>query len=181
MGFGKSCFQDKIIKEVNAFVDFLSQKKEKPFEIQDIFRISIANVILSISYGKRYNFDDEWLKTCLNGLEHPTKTLRRANGLDNILPFLKYFPGDLLKSKSRARHYKQFMTHVNKVYEEHIQSHDATYTRDFMDSYISEMNRRTLEEESEFTSDQLGRIVRDLFGQERVLQRLHSSGQFSTL
>lgn len=165
LGFGKSCFEEKIQKEAKAFVGLLKENKGEPLDIQYAIHTSIANVILSILCGKHHEYEDEWLKRCLDQLDISTKILMRSSVLANFLPFLRYLPGDLLQIKLLEYHKNFFKDYVQTVYKERLQPHNKNHVSDFMDAYVAEIKRRQeLGERSDFTFEQLSYVMLDLFG-----------------
>ena len=53
-GFGKNSFESKIMKEVEIFVDLLSEPNGQPIDINVTINTSISNIICSIVLGKHF-------------------------------------------------------------------------------------------------------------------------------
>lgn len=165
LGFFKSSFEDKILREVESFITVVKDHKGEANDIQEAIRVSIANVMMSILCSKHHNYGDSWVKTYLERLETATKVLMRSSILLQCLPFLKYVPGDALQVKVLAANIDFFKAYANRLYEERMKVDEATRVRDFIDLYINEIKRHEeLREDSDFTKDQLSRLLQDLIG-----------------
>ena len=57
-GFGKRSFESRIIEEVGAFVDLMNSYKGQPFDLTGILNTSMANNVMSITIGRRYDYDN---------------------------------------------------------------------------------------------------------------------------
>lgn len=59
IGLGKSGMEEKIKEEIETFTNELDKQKGKPFNILELLSASTSNNICVLTYGKRFNYDDE--------------------------------------------------------------------------------------------------------------------------
>jgi cytochrome P450 family 2 subfamily U polypeptide 1 len=57
-GFGKRSFESRIMEEIEAFLELLSSYKREPFDLTGILNTSMANNVMSITIGRRFDYDD---------------------------------------------------------------------------------------------------------------------------
>ena len=164
-GFGKSSFEDKIMREVNAYISVLNDTAGKPHDISIITQVSVANVVFSIVCGKRSEYDDPEFLTIMKNTDESAKRLLRLSVVMNCFPFLFYLPGDPLRVKSYPENITFFRKFVANLYNAHMETYDSEKTRDIMDAYIHEMKKAEISKEaSDFTYEQLSKVVGDLVG-----------------
>lgn len=57
-GFGKRCLQGQIMDEVDCLMKELEIYENKPFDIQNTLNTSVSNVICSLPFGERFDYED---------------------------------------------------------------------------------------------------------------------------
>nr|XP_008115031.1 PREDICTED: cytochrome P450 2K4 isoform X1 [Anolis carolinensis] len=57
-GMGKRSIEDKIVEECSILTKKLESYKGKPFETTAIMNAAVANIIVSILLGRRYEYED---------------------------------------------------------------------------------------------------------------------------
>ncbi|XP_074552018.1 cytochrome P450 2K1-like [Halichoeres trimaculatus] len=57
-GMGKKASEEKILEESQRLIDLFSEKKGKPFDPADPVNHAVSNIICSIVYGNRFEYDD---------------------------------------------------------------------------------------------------------------------------
>ena len=67
-GMGKRSLENKINEEGLCLVRCFEQQDEKPFDPQPFVQNAVANIICSISFGHRYDYDDPDFRSLLNYL-----------------------------------------------------------------------------------------------------------------
>ena len=95
-GMGKRSMEDPIREEALAFIAELNKHKGAPRDIQHLMNATVSNIICSIVFGKRFEYDDkEFLKAVSNNnAVVATGSVARAG---YRVPFLRYLPGDPLQ------------------------------------------------------------------------------------
>ena len=87
--------EDPIKEEALSFVAELKKRKGAPIDIQNLMNASVSNIICSIVFGKRFQYDDEAFLTAASNVNAFLATGTVALQWDYInIPFLKYLPGD---------------------------------------------------------------------------------------
>ncbi|XP_074602388.1 cytochrome P450 2F2-like [Brevipalpus obovatus] len=142
IGFGKSAMEDKISEEIEMFVKELDKRKGKPFNVLDILSASTSNNICILTYGKRFEYDDEEKKQ----LDYMTKKSAEGSafiGLAIAMPYavklFKFFGSKKYKffmdaaAKAIAFDTAQIGKHQNPEYE-HIS--------DYIDGFLEKMKER---------------------------------------
>ena len=66
LGFGKRSYEQKIVDEVKAFIEVLSETYGAPYDITAVTQASVANVTFSIVCGKRHEYNDKIYQTLLD-------------------------------------------------------------------------------------------------------------------
>ena len=87
--------EDPIKEEALAFVAELKKRKGAPTDIHDLMNASVSNIICSIVFGKRFQYDDKAFLKAASNINALLATGSVALLWDYInIPFLKYLPGD---------------------------------------------------------------------------------------
>ena len=154
-------FEDKILKEVESFINHLTKEDGRPTDIKKYIHACIANVVSSIVCGKTYEFNDEQFQQHISDFETVAKYVFKVSFWLSCAPFLKYVPGDPLNMNLMKSDHLKRMAYYRNIYEEHVRNLDKTNPHDFFDLFILEMSKG---DNAYFTINQLSMIARDLFG-----------------
>eukprot|EP00058_Branchiostoma_floridae_P020797 XP_002606287.1 hypothetical protein BRAFLDRAFT_67526 [Branchiostoma floridae] len=156
-GVGKRSMEGKILEEAQALSDFILKKEKQAFCISRLLKNTTCNVISSLVFGSRYEYDDVKGQELLLMIEQ-TFSINRIH----MLPIL--FP----KAKEVAKHKETF---------------DRNDIRDFIDAFLLEADKREGDENSTFTEEQLVEILRQLFlaGTDTTANTLHWAVLFMIL
>ncbi|XP_074602391.1 cytochrome P450 2J4-like [Brevipalpus obovatus] len=142
IGFGKSAMEDKISEEIEMFVKELDKRKGKPFNVLDLLSASTSNNICILTYGKRFEYDDE------EKIQQDYLTKKSAEGstivgLATAMPYvvklLKFFG---------SKKYKFFMDAAEETYafeSSQIQKHQNPENDrifDYIDGFLEKMEER---------------------------------------
>ena len=164
-GFGKSSFEEQINKEVQYFVNILEAQNGNPFDLTQPLHAAVENVLFVVLCNKRHDYDSEFYQERLKNAELTAQKLMKVSAILSCIPSLQYLPGDLLDINLVKRLYKQTADHLIELYKEHLEEHDENNPRDFMDMFISKMNKNgQTGDNTDFTLDQMCFLVMDLFG-----------------
>ncbi|KAM4614574.1 cytochrome P450 2J6-like isoform 2-T5 [Discoglossus pictus] len=149
-------------RPTNRITQVVSGSKDKPLDPHFVIDNAVSNIICSIVFGRRYDYDDFTFRDILN-LVH--ENMKMATGfwaqLYNAFGFIQYLP---LPHRKIFKNIQTFFGFLRKVLEEHKRSMVPGEPRDFIDCYLEELNqeqaegnRKTFDEENLFT------CVSDLF------------------
>ena len=87
--------EDPIKEEAMAFIAELEKLKGAPINVQNLMNASVSNIICSIVFGKRFQYDDKAFLKAASNVHAFLATGSVALLWDSInIPFLKYLPGD---------------------------------------------------------------------------------------
>lgn len=136
----------------------------EPYDIASLTQVSVANVVFAIICGKRHEYDDPVFQAVLKNGDEIARRLMKLTVVINCFPFLKYLPGDPLFLKSTAKKSAFYKKFIDNLYCEHMNNFDSENLRDLMDAYLREIKEtENLKEKSDFTFEQLDKVVGDLF------------------
>ncbi|KAH9510280.1 cytochrome P450 2 sub U member 1 [Bulinus truncatus] len=102
-GMGKNILAEKIMEEVSCFTKELSSKNGQPSDIRRLTNMSVSNVICSIIFGQRFEFDDPKVIGMMNVLKEGkllidlVSQIRRFT-LDMIKEIKKHYDGNNLNN-----------------------------------------------------------------------------------
>ncbi|XP_063425287.1 cytochrome P450 2C25-like [Mytilus trossulus] len=163
-GFGKRNMESKILEEVEFFIEVLESKKGRPVNIEINVREAISNVICSIVFGKRFNYDDKIFQKLIKDLEELLSNPYLP--MVNWIPYLHYvsYISDVLGTQKCIDLVKDLKAQLANIIEEHKRTFDEEDLRDFIDAYLLEWKNHTRENDIQFSEDNLEGVVLDLFG-----------------
>ncbi|XP_066095546.1 cytochrome P450 2C21-like [Saccopteryx bilineata] len=163
MGMGKKTIEDRIQEEALCLVEELKKTNEAPCDPSFLIGSAPCNVICSIIFQNRFEYNDEQFLTLIHYFD---ENFRLSNTtwiqLYNMFPYLlHYLPGchnELFKNVAKQ---KEFI--LEKV-KEHQESLDLNNPRDFIDYFLIQMEKEKHSQQSVFTMENLIYTVWDIFG-----------------
>ena len=96
---GTNLLAERIQEEVTCYMNKLAEMKGKPVDPQHFTYVSVANIICSFAFGRRFSYEDPRFKKTVDSLKRVSECARGAGAI-NFFPFLKYLPGDMFKAKT---------------------------------------------------------------------------------
>ncbi|XP_060613157.2 cytochrome P450 2C19-like [Anolis sagrei] len=161
-GMGKKSIEERIQDETQYVVEYLQDTKEKPFDPTFMLSCSTSNVICSIVFGKRYEYNDKRFLSIMSSMNENFEVFSSPWGqLCNIFPSLMDFiPGPHHKVFSNSNKNAEFVLEEAK---EHRATLDPSSPRDYIDCFYIKMDQEEQNDASEFTIENLIFCVLDLF------------------
>ncbi|CAG7819689.1 unnamed protein product [Allacma fusca] len=165
-GFGKTTLEGMIQEEIQDLLEETDNKIKLSngiMSVSDAFGIPVINILWAVMAGKRYKHDDEKLKEMLRRIFESFRSQTYVNNLINDYPFLQHVPGfsgsfnQFMKTKA---HTEEF---VEEAIDEHLKTRDPLNPRDFLDDYITEMEKETKNPSTTFFREQLVALTMDIF------------------
>ncbi|XP_045641026.1 LOW QUALITY PROTEIN: cytochrome P450 2C21-like [Ursus americanus] len=162
MGMGKKTIEDRIQEEALCLVEALKKTNASPCDPTSLLGCAPCNVICSIIFQNRFEYDD---KTFLTLLEYFHENLLISSTswiqLYNAFPLLiHYLPGSHhVLFKNIANQFKFIMEKI----KEHQESLDFNNPRDFIDYFLIKIEKEKHNKQSEFTMDNLVVTIWDVF------------------
>lgn len=137
-GMGKRSIEERIQEEAQYLVKELKKTKTAPVDPTVFFSRTVSNIICSIVFGSRFDYEDKRLLTIVNTINENFKIMSNTWGtMYNIYSdIMDYLPGE----------HQRIFTNFNKVSEvilgemkSHLETHDPSCPRDYMDCFITKM------------------------------------------
>ncbi|XP_066287065.1 cytochrome P450 2U1-like [Branchiostoma lanceolatum] len=155
-GFGKRSLEGKILEEAEALKEDIIKTDGRPFNIKNMLRKAVTNVICSIVFGARHDYEDSAFQTFLEDIDVRFTT---PFLISQFSPVLRHLP--LLGQSAQRFHVSQERgaRFLKMKADEHQRDFDSNDIRDFVDIYIKEI--RSGQNEN-FTDAQLLWIINDL-------------------
>ncbi|PIO39569.1 hypothetical protein AB205_0184580 [Aquarana catesbeiana] len=127
-----------------------------------LLRLSVSNIICSIVFGERFDYEDKKFMTLLKHIQGVVTLLNsRLGQLLNLFPTLmSHVPGPHRKLFLNFEKLKEF---VVEMVEAHKETLDENCIRDFIDCFLIKMEEEKNKPKTEFHLDNLSGTVIDLF------------------
>ncbi|XP_054711043.1 uncharacterized protein LOC129220640 [Uloborus diversus] len=166
LGLGKSKIEGKIQDEIHYFLEVLRNTKGQPIDLKEPLTPSMSNNIASLVFGARNEYKDPERIQFDEALD---ETARSAGQTAShiFFPWIRYIPF-ILKLLDLDKAVKAGLK-IEEVYrkkiKEHLETLDPKHPRDYIDSYLIEMEaRKKKDPNTSFTYKTLIGSTGDLFG-----------------
>ncbi|XP_075692275.1 cytochrome P450 2C8-like [Rhinoderma darwinii] len=162
IGMGKRSTEERIQEEARYVVEEFRKKEETLFDPSHLLVMAVSNVICSVVFGERFDYEDITFHTLLALLKEITLLMSSTWGmLLNIFPkTLQVFPGPHQKLFTNLQKLKDFVAESS---EKHRATHDVHSPRDFINCFLIKMEEEKDNPNTEFHFDNLFGTVFDLF------------------
>ncbi|XP_036447042.1 cytochrome P450 2B4-like [Colossoma macropomum] len=160
-GLGKKTVEERVAEEAHYLIKEMLKQEGKPFYPMHQFMNAVSNIICSIIFGDRFEYDDKRFAKLLEILnENVQFTGSTVAQIFNLFPIIKYFPGPQQKVWRNVQDLKKF---ILEIVEEHKKTLDPDNPQDFTDAYLTEMTKQESKEDSTFHVENMMRSIFDLF------------------
>ncbi|XP_053777566.1 cytochrome P450 2J2 [Desmodus rotundus] len=161
-GLGKKSLDERIQEEVYHLALAMEEENGQPFNPHFKINNAISNVICSITFGERFEYQDDQFQEMLKLTDEVVRLQASVwSQLYNIFPRIMHFvPGPHQALLSKWEKLKLFVSHV---IEKHKREWNPDETRDFIDAYLKEMEKHVSNATSSFHEENLIIITLDLF------------------
>ncbi|XP_043922127.1 cytochrome P450 2D10-like isoform X2 [Protopterus annectens] len=160
-GLGKKSLEDRIIEEARFVCNEFQTKKGQPFDAHFIINNAVSNVICSIIFGQRFDYEDKKFLELLHLFEENLKVLSGVWAeMLNIIPWAAHLPGPHQQIFKVQRKMKEFLLAYIK---QHKDTWDPSEKRDFIDAFITEMEKVKDDPGSSFNEENLMHTTLDVF------------------
>lgn len=162
-GMGKKSIEERILEEAQYLLEMFQNTQERPFDLTAPLSFATSNIICSIVFGTRFEYDDKKFLTLISCFNDNFKVLSSAWGqLYTVFPsVMDFIPGPhhrVFKNNDRVKKF------VLEEVEAHKPTMDPSSPRDFIDCFLMKMDQEKNNGTSEFTTENLVMCTVDLFG-----------------
>ncbi|KAM5287665.1 cytochrome P450 2D17-like [Ctenodactylus gundi] len=161
-GLGKKSLEQWVTEEASCLCAAFASQAGRPFGPSALLNKAVCNVIASLIYARRFEYDDRRLARLLDLLRD---AIQEESGVIpkvlNAVPILLHIPG--LPGKV-FRGQKAFMDLLDELLTEHRMTWDSTQPpRDLTDTFLAEVEKAQGNPNSSFNDENLRLVVSDLF------------------
>ncbi|XP_040018577.2 cytochrome P450 2F2 isoform X1 [Gasterosteus aculeatus] len=158
-GMGKDSMEERIHGEIQYTVDTLEKSIGKSFSPQNMFHNAASNIICQVLFGKRFEYQDETMKTLVQCF---TENAKIANGpwamLYDSFPLIRSLP---LPFRQAFKNVETCQKIAKTLMNEHKQTRVPGEPRDFVDCYLDRLDKPG-DDRSSFSEEQLTMYILDL-------------------
>ncbi|XP_042121881.2 cytochrome P450 2K6-like [Peromyscus maniculatus bairdii] len=160
-GMGKQIIEDTIIEECHHLMQNFESHQGKPFEIKRVLNASVANVIVSVLLGKRFDYQDPQFLRLLSLIGENVKLIGSPRiVLFNMFPVL----GFLLRSHKKViRNKDELFSFIRMIFLEHHHNLDKNDPRSFIDAFLLRQQEENNTSADYFNEENLLPLVSNLF------------------
>ncbi|KAI4586094.1 hypothetical protein MJG53_003881 [Ovis ammon polii x Ovis aries] len=161
-GLGKKSLEQWVTEEASCLCAAFADQAGRPFSPKDLLHKAVSNVIASLTFGCRFEYNDPRIVKLLDKLED---MLKEESGLVRqvveAVPMLLRIPGLAAKVFPGL---KAFMALIDELITEQKMTRDPTQPpRHLTDAFLDEMKEAKGNPESSFNDENLRLVVTDLF------------------
>ncbi|KAM7233384.1 hypothetical protein CapIbe_015520 [Capra ibex] len=153
-GMGKRTIEERILEEGHFLLEELRKTQGKPFDPTFVVSRSVSNIICSVIFGSRFDYDDDRLLTIIHLINENFQIMSSPWGeMYNIFPnLLDWVPGP---HRRLFKNYGRMKNLIARSVREHQASLDPNSPRDFIDCFLTKMAQEKQDPLSHFFMDTL--------------------------
>ncbi|POI26631.1 hypothetical protein CIB84_009620 [Bambusicola thoracicus] len=158
---GKKAIEDHVVEEYGYLADIIESHKGKPLEMTHLMNSAIANVIVSILLGKRFEYEDSTFKRLVSLMNENMRLFGSPSmSLYNMFPILGPFLKD---KKSFLENLKEVNDFIKVTFTKYLQVLDKNDQRSFIDAFLVKQQEENGKANKFFDDENLTEVVRNLF------------------
>ncbi|XP_063168439.1 cytochrome P450 2A13-like [Candoia aspera] len=161
-GLGKRSIEERILEEAHFLLEALRSTKGAPFDPTYILSRSVSNIISSIAFGNRFDYEDQEFLSLLTAITDVFRFTATAQGqlLDIFFGIVKHLPGPQQKVWKKLLELKTF---VAQKAEDHQRTLEPNSPRDFIDCFLVKMLQEEKNPDSFFSMEELVATTLNIF------------------
>ncbi|XP_072264419.1 cytochrome P450 2C29-like [Pyxicephalus adspersus] len=161
-GMGKRTIEDRILEECKNLVKSFKAHKGEPFEKTTIIFAAVANIIVSIVMGHRFEYNDPKLHRLMSIVTENIKIIGSPMVfLYNAFPSLvRWLPGSHRKV---IPHKEELHTFIRETFTNQKEQLDVNDQRTFTDVFLMKQKEEKPNPEIYFSDENLTSLITDLF------------------
>ncbi|XP_078578720.1 cytochrome P450 2U1-like [Branchiostoma floridae x Branchiostoma japonicum] len=152
--------EDVVLEEADCLCQKIQSHNGEPFDIVDVSNAAFSNVVCSMVFGRRFDYDD----SKLSQLRRNVKDIARAISSCQILslfPILRFLPLENQSGRKAIRLAEMLQAFIREEMEAHRTTLDPANPRDFIDYCLLELAKPN--SAGGFTEEHLVYFVANLF------------------
>ncbi|NXD49421.1 CP2K1 protein, partial [Corvus moneduloides] len=160
-GMGKRTLEIRILEEVNALIKYFESYHGKPIDTKMILNNAVSNVICSILFGERFEYDDPVFLALLKLINQNTKLLGSPMVLlYNFYPSLGFLSE---ASKIVLQNISELNAFLQKLFQEHKEELNENDLTGFVDAFLLKQKQESKKPHTAFNNGNLMFSTLDLF------------------
>ncbi|XP_066294384.1 cytochrome P450 2U1-like [Branchiostoma lanceolatum] len=161
MRMGPGSMEENIRDEARQLCLKLSEHGEAhPCDVTDRLAVSVANIICSMVFGKRYDYDDVKFLELIKVVNKLVAQLGSSQ-LMTVFPFLRFVPGVNSTNRVLVECSNEVTAFIRQEITKHRETLDSENPRDFIDILLCEL--QTQGKTDCFTEENIVWIIQDMF------------------
>ncbi|NXI65579.1 CP1A4 protein, partial [Anseranas semipalmata] len=146
---------------VTKFLQLMEEKKS--FDPCRYLVVSVANVICTLCFGKRYDHNDQELLSLVN-VSNEFGDVAASGNPSDFIPLLRYLPSRTMEAFKDIN--RRFNLFIEKIVQDHYATFNKEHIRDITDSLIRHCQEKKSGEDAhiQVSDESIIAIVNDLFG-----------------
>ncbi|XP_078621648.1 cytochrome P450 2U1-like isoform X3 [Branchiostoma floridae x Branchiostoma japonicum] len=141
MKVGRGSIEEKIVEEAKFLHNRVAEYEGKPFDIAHDVTVTVANVICTMTFGKRYDYEDESFQV-LSEAVTAVGTELAAGQIISVFPSLRFVPGVNRVGTNLVEHLSKLQRVLWEELSRHREHLDRENPRDFLDFGLLEVERQ---------------------------------------
>nr|XP_034976840.1 cytochrome P450 2A13-like isoform X1 [Zootoca vivipara] len=153
-GVGKRSFEERILEETHFLLESLRATKSEPFDPTFVLSRSVSNIISSIAFGNRFEYEDQEFLSLLRAILEVFQFASTSWGQLSYMfsGIMQHLPGPQEKFFKKLLGLKEFIKRKVKANKETL---DPNNPRDFIDCFLVKMQQEEENPNSEFFLENL--------------------------
>ncbi|CAH2314105.1 cytochrome P450 2G1 [Pelobates cultripes] len=148
-GMGKRSTEERIMEEVMCLVAKLKRTKEAVLDPREYLSKAVCNVIFSLMFGNRQDYEDEELINVINLINKTFVTVSSPWGqLYDMFPeIMRFLPG---RHQLIFKYLKELTKYIEKRVNMNQKTLDPDNPRDYIDAFLIKMEKEKMDPNTEF-------------------------------
>ncbi|XP_017901051.1 PREDICTED: cytochrome P450 2J2-like [Capra hircus] len=139
-GLGKKSLEERIQEEASYLIQTIREENGQPFDPHFTINNAVSNIICSITFGERFDYQDDQFQELLRMLDEVLNLQTSVYcQFYNVFPrIMNFLPGPHQALFSNMEKLKMF---VARMIENHKRDWNPAEARDFIDAYLQEIEK----------------------------------------
>ncbi|KAM3911012.1 cytochrome P450 2H1-like [Leptodactylus fuscus] len=161
-GMGKRSIEERIQEEAGCLIEKFMKEKDHSINPEDILRLAVSNVICSVVFGERFDYEDPKFLTLISYIHNLSEMFNSRSGqLYNMFPtIMKRLPGP---HQTMIKTMNTLNQSIKEMLDTHRDTLDENCPRDFIDCFLIKMEEEKNNPDTEFHDTNLAATILDLF------------------